>query len=420
MKKNSQINTDEINLVEIIQTVWKCKWKIAIVVFISLIATKGYQSTQVKNYTAITEIKPINALEINKYITLNQIREYLILNNSVTTNSYVNSDKDNSAKDNSAKAISGKDSSRKVFDDTVIDKLTSSNLLKIYVEILRDKSIFEDAIRKFNLLDASQYDNVQKYNEDISKLASSIKILSPLNKDKKNLGISYHAINFIYNDVNKWKNVLKHSDELANKLAKEILLEKYKNYLSSLKQKKMYEIEDLSIQINNLVNDYDRDISDRLEYLYEQSEIAKKLGITKNTLETQTIGNTNTLLSSIRTDSPFYLRGYEAIDKEIELISMRTNEKAFMRGLFDLEKKKREIEQDQTIQRTELVLQSTLMKDNNEFSAASLNISATKFKYKNNNKILVIAIVFGFIIGIPYALVSDAFQSRRVSRKKTN
>ena len=379
MKKNSQINTDEINLVEIIQTVWKCKWKIAIVVFISLIATKGYQSTQVKNYTAITEIKPINALEINKYITLNQIREYLILNNSVTTNSYVNSDKDNSAKDNSAKAISGKDSSRKVFDDTVIDKLTSSNLLKIYVEILRDKSIFEDAIRKFNLLDASQYDNVQKYNEDISKLASSIKILSPLNKDKKNLGISYHAINFIYNDVNKWKNVLKHSDELANKLAKEILLEKYKNYLSSLKQKKMYEIEDLSIQINNLVNDYDRDISDRLEYLYEQSEIAKKLGITKNTLETQTIGNTNTLLSSIRTDSPFYLRGYEAIDKEIELISMRTNEKAFMRGLFDLEKKKREIEQDQTIQRTELVLQSTLMKDNNEFSAASLNISATKF-----------------------------------------
>ena len=54
MVKNSQIDNDEINLIELMQTVWEGKWKIAVVVVISFIAAISYQSTKTKNFTAIT------------------------------------------------------------------------------------------------------------------------------------------------------------------------------------------------------------------------------------------------------------------------------------------------------------------------------------------------------------------------------
>ena len=67
MVKNPQINNDEINLTELIQTVLEGKWKIAVAVVISLIAVISYQSTQTTNFTAITEIKPVSSFKINKY-----------------------------------------------------------------------------------------------------------------------------------------------------------------------------------------------------------------------------------------------------------------------------------------------------------------------------------------------------------------
>ena len=386
MAKNYQIDNEEINLIELMLTVWKGKWKIAVAVVISFIAAISYQSYQAtNNFTARTEIKPAKTLEINKYFFFNYLLE--------------NADD---------KKINAKTT-----------KITSSILLNLYLDILRDKSVFEDAIRKFNLLDASQYNNDQKYNEAISKLASSIKILPPLN-DKENLEVdaSYHTINFIHDDKEKWKNVLKYSNELANKLVQQILNKEYKTFLSTLKKKYKHQIEDLSVQINNVVSDYDRETYDRLAYLSEQSEIAWILNIAKNTIGTQSIGNENQLLSNLTTESPFYLRGYKAIDKEVELLSKRTNKKPFMSELFELEKKKRKIEQNKIVERVELELQSTPLGTNGEFFAASTNITLTKFEYKDTKRALQLAIVIGLIVGIIYVVISSSFKSQTVSRKR--
>ena len=216
---------------------------------------------------------------------------------------------------------------------------------------------------------------------------------------------------------------MRYVDEFANKIVKKMLIEEYNNTLLLLETDRKYQLEDISIKINNLLIDYERETSDSVAYLKEQSSIAKKLGIAKNTIEVQTFGNQNALLSNVQTDSPFYLRGYEAIDKEIELIQLRKDKNAFIEGLFELEKKKRAIEQDPTIERVRLALKLTLPLDTNEFSAASIKVITTKFKYNNNNNnisMLVVAIVIGLMAGIFYVIISNAFQYQKVSRKKTN
>ena len=234
---------------------------------------------------------------------------------------------------------------------------------------------------------------------------------------KGNLEKFYHTINFTYHDAKKWISALTYVGEFANKQVKKNLIDEYNKSLLFLRDQKKYKLEDIAIAIDNLLIDYDREISNRVEYLKEQAAIAMKLGIAKNTIEVQTFGNQNALLSNVKTDSPFYLRGYEAINKEIELMSLRKNKKAFIDGLFDLEKKKRAIEQDQTIERVKLAIQSNLLEDNNEFSAGSINVILTKFEYKDYKNIYVLAILIGLVAGIFYVLISNAFQSFRVSKK---
>lgn len=378
MVKNNQIDNDEINLIELMQTVWEGKWKIAVAVVISFIVAISYQSIQTKIFTAITEIKPTNSLEINKYFALNNIN----------------------------------------FN---FQKITKSNLLNLYIDTLNDKSIFEDAMRKLNLLDASQYIDEQKYNEAIIKLASSVKILSPIINKKKegNLEISYQSINFTHHDVQKWKNVLIYADELANQLVKKIMLEDYNSTLSFLKQNREFQLNDTQTKIENALKDYDRKSADRLQFLREQASIARKLEVAKNTIEAQTFSTKNSMVANIKTDTPFYLRGYEAIEKEIELIESRVDKQAFVGELLELEQKKRNLEQDKTIERIELAFQATPLANNKKFSATSTNHNTTKFEYKKNY-LIVVAIVIGLIVGILYVLISNAFQSFRVFRKKTN
>ena len=107
-----------------------------------------------------------------------------------------------------------------------------------------------------------------------------------------------------------------------------------------------------------------------------------------------------------------------SLEQDKTLLRVEKN-KVFLDTLIELEKKLRAIEQDKTKERIELALQSTLLVDNNEFSAGSINAISTKFEYKKNN-LIVIAIVIGLIVGIFYVLISNAFQTQRVSRKKTN
>ena len=395
MVKNPKINNDEINLIELMYTLWEGKWKIAVVVIISLIAVISYQSTKTKNFTAITEIKPIDDLELNKFFEFNN----LITNTGTNTG-----------------ANTGTNTSERVNVSGKFNQITSLKLFNTYINVLNNRSVFEDAIRKFNLLEASQYNNEQEYSEAIIRLSSSIKILSP-SASAKSLETSYHTINFIHHDAEKWKSILRYVDESTNKLVKKNLVDEVNNSLVFLANQKKYQLEDISIKINNHYIDYEREVNDKLAYLEEQAAIAKKLGIAKNTIEVQTFGNQNALLSNVQTDSPFYLRGYEAIDKEIELIQLRKDKKAFIHGLFELEKEKRAIEQDQTIERIKLALQSGLLGDNTEFSAASIKVITTKFEYKDNKKMFMIAIIISLIAGIFYVLISNAFQSFKVSKK---
>ena len=180
------------------------------------------------------------------------------------------------------------------------------------------------------------------------------------------------------------------------------------------RQKQVFELEDLEFLIANALEDYDRNTSDRLAYQIEQASIARKLAAAKNTIEAQTFSAQNGMVANVKTDTPFYLRGYEAIEKEIELIKSRTNTEAFVKGLVELEQKQRTIKQDKTLERAESLFASTPILNTNDFSAVSVTVDATAFETKTKKMLmLALAVVIGGVIGVIYVLISSAVRNRR-------
>ena len=372
MDSVDQQSNDEIDLIELFQTVWDGRWKIVRIAFLSLLGVVGFQFTQpAPSFVATTEIKPINSVEAERYTAINALGFF---------------------------------------------KVTPSLLFDLYKEQLEERVLFEDAIRKFGLLDASRYEDETAYNDAVIELAASIEILPPSNLDGKDKTADirrYWELVFEFNDDDKWKEALRFVNDSASETVRNILTKKFETSLLVAKQKKSFETEDLIILIDNLLSDYDRKISDRLEFLKEQAAIARKLGVAKNTIEAQTFSAQNGMIANFKTDTPFYLRGYEAIEKEIELVETRKNKEAFAKGLLELEQKKRALEQDKTLERTESLFALTPIASPNDFVAVSISVGATDFENKSMRLLmLALALVFGGMIGVMYVLISKAVHDR--------
>ena len=363
---------DEIDLVELFKTIWDGKWKIFSFVVASLISVVVFQITLPSpNFTATTEIKPIMSTEAERYRVSNAVGFF---------------------------------------------EVKSLQLLNLYIEQLEERSLFEEAIRNFNLLDAEEYDSEQAFDEAIVLLASSIEVLPPVNADGAERGDvrRFWTIVFEYNDEDKWKSVLSSVNSSATEAVRQTLQQRFATSLTVTKQLREFQLDDLQTQIDNALTDYERKSSDRLAFLDEQFALAKQLKIAKSTIEAQTFSSANNLITNVKTDTPYYLRGYESIGKEIELIEARSDKKAFINGLLELEQKQREIEQDKTLQRAEALFASTPIMSSADFSAVAVSTEATDFK-TNNKRILLfaLAIVIGGIIGAIYVLISSAIRKRK-------
>jgi len=426
---------DEFDLFELFQTLWNGKWKIFLIVVLTFVIVFGIRLTQPPpSFIATTEIRPITSVEAERYAALNAFGSF---------------------------------------------KVTPLLLQNLYFEQLEERKFLKEAIHELALIEKVKVEDDKSYNKAIEKLSSRVKFLPPINVDGTRGGDvrRFWTIEVKYNNKKKWQKMLSSMNKNINQSVKHILQQRFETYLFIDKKKRNFELidittqientnkdfdkqmeefelkqefrlEDINTQISNALTDYERKTSDRLAFLYEQAEIARRLGVAKNTIEAQTFGAQtfsaqNEMVININSDTPFYLRGYEAIEKEIELIALREDIRAFIVGFFDLEQNKRTLEQDKTLQRVEKnkrfleinlelekkqralkqdkileraesLFASTPIVSQNDFLAVSARIEATEFKYQSKgNLYTALSILLGGIIGVMNVFISAVYNKRK-------
>jgi LPS O-antigen subunit length determinant protein (WzzB/FepE family) len=421
--------SDEVDLVELIQTVWNGKLVILAFVFVSLAAAFGFTITRpAPDFIATSQIKPIFTEDQENYRKFNEVGVY-----------QVNADR----------------------------------LLALFIEQLDRRQVFERLMVKHRLLDRNDFNSDEDFDDALVQLASSIDITPPSDDESQQIGedSKHWTLSFEYNDRDKWLALLKDlnlettgevqrlvttqfaniTEALATKRAFELedletainnAESDFDKTIEEFEQQKTFELEDLEIAIKNAMRDYERQVSNRVAFLKEQAAIARTLNVSDNTIETQSFASKSGIITNVTTDVPFYLRGYKAIEKELALILSRSDKTSFVVGLLELEQKKRALEQDKTVERAELrkIYEESFLELERQkraikqdktverakslfalspigseqgFSAVSFEAASTTFITQSNRMLMVILAAFiGGIIGIAYVLVSKAIKNR--------
>ena len=265
-------------------------------------------------------------------------------------------------------------------DNSEFEKLDSINQ-SVNFEFTKgiDNKINQTVLNKF-------FKEISDYEEFLIDLKNKIK--NSDNKSKSLVKIQEKGLHEIKkllkftlnNDLKlelKWDNFDEAKDILQgtiNLTLNNLVASAYKEFdLIIENQKKLIHMEDLA----------------RIEYLKEQSWIAKELNIADNQITTLFLNEANNLIYN-----PYYLMGYKAIDKEIELIQNREY------------KNFKSIKQELNFLKNEKI----------NFIDYDLNLIKVK-RLKNIQLILLISILLGLILGIFYVLITNEFQSK-ISDKK--
>ena len=327
------------------------------------------------SFVATTEIKPILARDAEDYRQSNALGFFAVY-------------RDIEARDQAR--LSSKER----------EKIPSAVLDQLFLEQLGNHTLLANIFKKHGLLARDEFDSDRDYERALTQLAATIEILPPVNEDGAQRGKSrrHWTLQFKFNDAAKWIAALAELKDTANKNVRIEVKSRFENLKASAKQQRAFDIEDLDAQISIMITAYDAVTSSKLAHLTEQAAIARELGMPKQTNILQPSMYQTSMYQSLNPEGteslgdrpskieteiiPLYLRGYNALEKEIELIKSRQDKRPFIEGMLALEQKKLVLSKDQTVERAERLFAATPVIKSDNFQAASFDVAVTEFQDK--------------------------------------
>ena len=254
-----------------------------------------------------------------------------------------------------------------------INKSNQSNQLNQLNQLnLSSQSDQSNQLNLFRFINELKF-NIEDQEMELFKNAKLLEIVK-LNENEES-----YIINFKWHDPDEAKKVLQDILNLTSKNLKRSI---------DLELLQLLEFEKRLLLSKNL---------NRLDYLKEQSAIARELNIIDNQIDSVNLSQAAVSLNISTADTAdiaYYLRGYRAIDKEIELIQNRES------------------------QNLKFIEQEINDFKDTEIEFVKYNIYSMKSNsLKNTKPILATSILLGLIVGIFYVLISNALQSQTLSKK---
>jgi LPS O-antigen subunit length determinant protein (WzzB/FepE family) len=337
MKKDTPQYDENIDLIPLFRIIWNGKIKIILITIISFLLGFGYNSQIPINYlNSLT----INASKSDQFTDLNNIKNFL---------SFLSLDQINQ-----------------------LDQSNQSSELYLveFIDELKDYEEFKLSIK--NTKPIKEYFSKLKIENQEIELFNYSKLLEIVasKKNKNN-----YVINFTWHDPDEAKKIIQDTLNFT-------LLNLKTRVFNNLRRNIKFEEKMVLTKDNK-----------RLNFLKEQSSIARELNMADNQINYIYLSQPSDALNQNNEYIGVYLRGYRAINKEIELIQARNYQ--------DLKN---------------IALEINKLKDS-DIKLVDYNINLIGVKsLKKTNQILIISILLGFIVGVYYVIVSNTMQSQRFSK----
>lgn len=416
--KKKIVYEDEIDFLDFVFTLWKNKIKFLFIITLSILLVFGHhliQSNTLKNMSGEKELElkiyPISKYEELKYNSYN----YYIQEN--LTYNIINSTKLN----------------EKIFDDfkiknnvrNILIQIDKKFLYELFIDNLRNYEFIKSAIRNSNLLKKETYESNEAYEDKIRELAESITVTQNPNDNNININELFYAEFKIQSAVDiDLYSLSKFIFESGNKSIQDYIAKSFKDYNLYQEESLKYLMEKVDSQIINAIETFNQKTANRLAFLKEQAAIARKINLEKpsfflNNMQLKPSPNESGVSINSINDIPYFLRGYQAIEMEIDLIQNRSNQSNFNDQLINLNSMKNEliILAKNNKKKFQSMILSTPVFNSDDFIAAQFVIEEIKQNSISSNSNLLalkisVAVIIGSILSIFYIYISIAIQKR--------
>lgn len=346
---------------------WKGRWLIIVVSALSLaLALIAFVFVPISK-TASLNLRPIPSEEAEKYDQLNSVR------GSVT-----------------------------VGEDALFS-VTSGVLMSALMEDMFLRKTIVEAMRENKLLTIAPGETEEEFGNRLKQEAYRFDILTPQDtgslRGEASRVIPSWTIRYAGKDEDKIRSVIFEALEASTSNVKSKLTQRFERLITKETLTKNQKIEDIDRAITLAVEGYNQRIAQRKVLLKEQAEIARKVGISNNTLEARVLDSNSKIVAINEQSGPLYYRGYNALEKELNLIESRENNLDFVPGLVDLNISKMKLQQNPTLERLRTAFSNSPLQTG-EFNAAYYEKYAVKFKQGILKYLMPLLILFAGIFGV--------------------
>ncbi len=302
----------------------------------------------------------------------------------------------------------------------VFVKVTSGSLLSGVMADLEQRETLITALEETGYLHEKSAEIASDGAQRAVDFANSLELVPPTSPEDKKAKIrkKYWTLQAKVESPERLKLVLKSALEASERNVKGLNQEVFAQNLAIYKQKQKYKEEDAHAAYDALLAEYDDKVANRLSFLKEQGEIARHLGIARNAVEAQEFVNRSTgagaVIASLEYEPQFYMRGYKAIDKEVELIEARKVKESHIGGVVGLRKQLRSILEDKTIEREQKAFDASPLGGQGEFSAVKYDLRAMGAESaRKDSLILALSVVLGGMLGVFAVFIRQGIRSYR-------
>lgn len=288
-----------------------------------------------------------------------------------------------------------------------------------------------------NLIFKMFFDEFRDYEEMITVLSKNdyvidkIKNLSDKEKQKSLIGFAKNftitkpqkkgddwQLSFVWHQINEGTSLFDNALKLTLINVQKSLLMEIEKIANSIDLDNQRIKNSLNIKLqsnrklNKLIN------ARRMSFLIEQSKIAKELGIMKNQSINMSISQSNVSgslhnqLNDVNYfDNAYFLRGYKAIDREIQLMKSRSDlENDLMtKDYIKIQKKLLDIQGD--VFSKEIRDAKEIIKNDDIANWIKSNLELAEIKNAKNSKLFIlISTIIGALLGSFYVLISNSFR----------
>lgn len=374
MPENKDMYDDEIDLFEFFETLWQGKWIIIFASLVAVIVSVVFIKLKPNSYDGSTEIYQAKGAVFTEYVHINEV---------FGSNSY----------------------------GYVINR---ENIFNYFVEEFNDREELVAELKgdSYVLGVLEKIEVEEEKNATLIALVKQFQLVPPAKNQK------YWQLKFEWHNADEGKDILRRALRSVLLNVKETILSDIERLASARSSRNQLKIQKLEVDLVVLEQKIKLKDDSRVLFLKEQASIARALDIENNLLNVNSLNESQSNGVSLSVSSstpPFYLRGYKAIEAELNALSTRAL--AANDTYVSIQSQLLTVKSDISFQQM-LAAKSVVIEDH-VFDWVHFDLAYSVIKSQKKPLLyIVLALMLGGIFGSLYILISSAVAKRKLKNSE--